>query len=35
MMCYDFDEFMSVKPCARGRHCAAPEAVAYAKKPVK
>ena len=35
VMCYDFDEFMSVKPCARGRHCAAPEAVAYAKKPVK
>lgn len=34
-VCYDFDEFMNIPPCTRGRHNANPEEQAYAKKAPK
>jgi len=34
-ICYDFDEFMNIPPCAKGRHNANPEEHAYAKKAPK
>lgn len=34
-ICYDFDEFMNIPPCTRGRHNADPEEREYAKKAPK